>query len=243
MLNPTRNETHRAIEGTFGEDRGTARSRILGHQLGVGARREQRQQQRDEQRRPQHAADLLGQHPHQRIDTRAEDVAENEQIQQRPGDPALELAVRHALGRALLGLRRHSLLRCSLIRALYPPERGLHADAAFGTSESAPGRHSALRGGFVRRLMGMSLNIVRSYQQYRRCEEVRRDHPDGAGGRTVSNAMPPHAGRRNVGRHARHSNVEPTNGSACVGATGRRARSKAARDPRSRRRRGGTRGG
>jgi len=79
-----------AVEGALREDGCPAGARILGDQLGVRPRGQQREQESEKQRCPQHPADLLGQHTHQGVDAGAEHVAQDEGEQQGAGDGATQ---------------------------------------------------------------------------------------------------------------------------------------------------------
>jgi hypothetical protein len=93
-------------------------------------------QQGHQQRRPQRTAHFAGQHSHERVDTRTEDIAEDEQEQQRPGDPAFEFAVGFlVLLPARRGLRRHGVRHTPRGRARKPAGlRGRMKSAACGHS-------------------------------------------------------------------------------------------------------------
>ena len=75
-------------EGAVRVERGAGGLRILGDQLEVAERGQQRDDEGDEERQPHGAADVLGHLAGERIDAGAEDVADDEQQQQpRAHDP------------------------------------------------------------------------------------------------------------------------------------------------------------
>ena len=75
-------------EGLVRIERGARRLRIFRHQFEIAEGRHQRDDEGDEERQPDHAADLLGDLAGQRVDAGAEDVADDEEQQQpRAHDP------------------------------------------------------------------------------------------------------------------------------------------------------------
>ena len=75
-------------EGVVRVERGAGGARIFGDQFEVAERRDQRDHEGDQERQPDHAADLVGDLAGQRIDAGAENVADDEQQQQpRAHDP------------------------------------------------------------------------------------------------------------------------------------------------------------
>jgi hypothetical protein len=84
---------------------GARRARIFGDQLEIAEGRHQRDHEGDQERQPDHAADLLRHLAGQGIDAGAENVADDEQQQQ----PRTHHAVQARLGLALRdrrGIRR-----------------------------------------------------------------------------------------------------------------------------------------
>src|SRR5690606_9543446 len=67
---------------------------VLRDELGGGARREQGQAERDEQGQPDRAADLAGQLAHEGVDTGAEHVTEDEQVEEAAADRAVQARAR-----------------------------------------------------------------------------------------------------------------------------------------------------
>lgn len=98
--------------------RPSRRPGVLGHQLCVGRRGEHREHEGDQHRQPHRAADLEGDHAGQRVDAGAEDVAEDEEEQQFPGDRPLEARV-PAVG---VVFRRGG--RRALLVIVHPPSLG-----------------------------------------------------------------------------------------------------------------------
>jgi hypothetical protein len=114
-----RDEPGERPEGAGGVVGGAARAGVLRGQLGVGGRGQQGEQQRNGQRRPHRSPGVGGHLADQDVDTGAEDVAEDEEVEQRSGQGALER-------RALRG-RRGRRVRDSCHAAPGIPGGGVHA--------------------------------------------------------------------------------------------------------------------
>ena len=71
-------------ERLVGVERGAGGARIFRDQLEIAEGGDQRDDERHQERQPDHAADLLRDLPGQRVDAGAEDVADDEE-QQQPG--------------------------------------------------------------------------------------------------------------------------------------------------------------
>jgi hypothetical protein len=84
-------------------ERGAGRARVLGDQLQVGERRDERDEEGDDERRPCRPADLGGDVAGERVDARTEDVAHDEQQEELGPHHPLELGWFLAEGCVLLG--------------------------------------------------------------------------------------------------------------------------------------------
>ena len=85
------------VEGPVDVQGGPGGPRVLGHQLQVGEGGDQGEQERDQERGPDGAADVGRDLPGEGVDAGAEDVAEDEEGQHRPGDHPVEAGLLRVL--------------------------------------------------------------------------------------------------------------------------------------------------
>ncbi len=85
------------VERPVDVEGGPGGPRVLGHQLQVGEGGDQGEQERDQERGPDGAADVGRDLPGEGVDAGAEDVAEDEEGQHRPGDHPVEAGLLRVL--------------------------------------------------------------------------------------------------------------------------------------------------